>query len=104
MSSTVSEAADQLGAYARGAIGAFFGGLPGEIVGSCVCYNIEKPFKAGFDAVREAGHNLTHFNGGGDYQDTKAAYTMRQRALQEMGTSLLNARMHLGKEAALMHE
>jgi hypothetical protein len=93
-----------LAGYAGGAIGAFFGGLPGEIVGSWVGYNIEKPFKAGFDAVREAGHNPTHFNGGGDYQDTEAAYTMRQRALQETGTSLLNARMHLGKEAALMHE
>lgn len=56
MSSTVSEAAGQLGAYAGGAIGAFF--LGGEIVGSWVGYNIEKPFKAGFDAVREAGHNL----------------------------------------------
>jgi hypothetical protein len=40
---------------------------------------------------------------GGDYQDTQVAWTMRQRAAQEMSGSLLNARQYLGKEAALMH-
>jgi hypothetical protein len=40
---------------------------------------------------------------GGGYQDTQTAYTMRQRAAQELTGSLLNARPYLGKEAALMH-
>lgn len=45
-----------------------------------------------------------HINMGGNYEDTRVAYTMRQRAAQEMGTSVMNARTYLGKEAALMHQ
>lgn len=45
-----------------------------------------------------------HINMGGNYEDTQTAYTMRQRAAQEMGSSVLNARQWLGKESALMHQ
>lgn len=45
-----------------------------------------------------------HINMGGNYEDSRVAYTMRQRAAQEMGTSVMNARTWLGKEAALMHQ
>lgn len=47
---------------------------------------------------------IKHINMGGNYEDTRVAYTMRQRAAQEMGTSVMNARQWLGKEAALMHQ
>ena len=40
---------------------------------------------------------------GGDYTDTAGAATMRQRSLQVMGKSFVNARSALGQEAALLH-
>lgn len=48
--------------------------------------------------------NITHINMGGNYEDTRVAYTMRQRAAQEMGSSVMNARSWLGKEGLLMHQ
>lgn len=59
------------------------------------------------DAVQmfhDFNHNITHVNMGGNYEDTRTAYTMRQRAAQELGSSVMNARQYLGKEAALMHQ
>lgn len=47
---------------------------------------------------------VKHVNMGGNYEDTRIAYTMRQRAAQEMGSSVMNARSWLGKEAILMHQ
>ena len=40
---------------------------------------------------------------GGNYQDTQAAYTMRQRGVQAMQASKLNARSVLGSEARTFH-
>lgn len=40
---------------------------------------------------------------GGHYQDTQAAFTMRQLAVQEMSGSLLNARQYLGNEGFYFH-
>ena len=37
------------------------------------------------------------------FQDTQASYTMRQRALQEIQSSRLNARTAMGNEAQYMH-
>ena len=48
--------------------------------------------------------HVRHVNMGGNYEDTRTAYTMRQRAAQEMGSSVMNARAWLGKEAALLHQ
>lgn len=52
----------------------------------------------------EFHHMIHHVNMGGNYEDTRMAYTMRQRAAQEMGGSVMNARSWLGKEGALMHQ
>jgi hypothetical protein len=41
---------------------------------------------------------------GGNFKDSQPAYTMRQKAEQELGGSLLNARRYLGREAQLMHQ
>lgn len=50
-------------------------------------------------------HNMVHkINMGGNYEDTRMAFTMRQRAAQEMGGSVMNARSWLGKEGSLMHQ
>ncbi len=40
---------------------------------------------------------------GGDYKDSAGAVTMRQRSLQVMGKSFVNARSALGQEASLLH-
>ena len=40
---------------------------------------------------------------GGNFKDSQPAFTMRQKAEQELGGSLLNARRYLGREAQLMH-
>lgn len=45
-----------------------------------------------------------HAKFGGEYRDSDATVTMRQRAVQEMGSSALNARRYLGSEAVLMHQ
>lgn len=42
-------------------------------------------------------------NVGGGYQDTQQAYTMRQRAVQAIQQSRMNARSVLGNEASLLH-
>jgi hypothetical protein len=40
----------------------------------------------------------------GGFQDSQQAYTMRQRALQEMRGSLLNATQYIGREGQMMHQ
>jgi hypothetical protein len=54
--------------------------------------------------LEEIGRQAQHSNFCGDYKDSEAAFTMRQRAVQEMGSSALNARRHLGSEAVMMHQ
>jgi hypothetical protein len=41
---------------------------------------------------------------GGNFKDSQPAYTMRQKAEQELSGSLLNARRYLGREAQLFHQ
>ena len=53
------------------------------------------------DSFIEFGHQTSQMNFGGDYHDAEAAYTMMARAVQDMGSSALNARMYLDKDAAL---
>jgi hypothetical protein len=72
--------------------GQIIGGTVGEKIGSTVA------------PLEELSHQAYHLNFGGNYEDTEVAWTMRQRAVQEMGSSALNARQYLGKEAALMHQ
>lgn len=54
-------------------------------------------------SIIHAGNQMTKSHFGGNYIDTDYAYTMRQRAASEMGSSLLNARKFLGSEARLLH-
>ena len=70
------------------------------VIDTYVQPRVEQAYKA----VLHESKMLRHFNAGGDYEDTQVAFTMRQRAAQEMSTSLLNARAWLGKEALLFHE
>lgn len=85
-------------------VGTFLGGpVAGWILGS-----LTEPLgaKAGeaIQMFNDFGTSVKHVNMGGNYLDTQVAFTMRQRAAQEMGSSVMNARQYLGKEAALMHQ
>lgn len=99
----VKSAGETVGGFAGAAAGAFLLGLPGELIGgwagSEIGGLIEKPMQMAQDYYKQSHH----LNFGGDYQDTEAAYTQRQRAVQEMGRSALNARQWPGKEALLLH-
>jgi hypothetical protein len=64
---------------------------------------IGRPLEQVMQAAHDFSGGVRKLEMGGDFQDTQEAYTMRQVAVREMGSSLLNARRHLGQEAAMMH-
>lgn len=79
----------------------------GPLVGLAVGLVTEKAggiVQEAFQMFHDLNYRIRHVNMGGDYKDTETAYTMRQRASQELGSSVMNARQWLGKEAALMHQ
>lgn len=89
------------------------GGLAGGPIGSAIAgMLLTKPIEKGLEKVLEPmediayglGRTVNHVDMGGNYLDTQAAYTMRARAASELGSSLLNARQYLGREAAMFHQ
>lgn len=97
-------AATTVGRFAGAALGGSIGWLLGGIIA----------MEAASWAVGMALHTLPTFakqyrddmssgGYGGDYKDSAGAVTMRQRSLQAMGKSYVNARSALGQEASLMH-
>jgi hypothetical protein len=87
-----------------GAVGGLLLGIPGEIAGQIIGGTVGEKIGSTIAPLEELGHQAYHLNFGGKYEDTEVAWTMRQRAVEEMGSSALNARQYLGKEAALMHQ
>lgn len=90
------------------AAGALLGGPLGWLIGGLVA------FETATWGVGMALHTLPTFakqfksdmnmsGYGGDYADSAGAITMRQRSLQVMGKSFVNARSALGQEGALLH-
>ena len=88
--------------------GALLGGPIGWLIGGMAAYETASW------AVGMALHTLPAFakqfksdmartGYGGDYTDSAGAITMRQRSLQVMGKSFVNARSALGQEGALLH-
>ena len=105
-----------IGRFVGGTVGGLVGGAPGAAAGAYaggkigswskfvapmffdpLTRKISRPVDR---AVQMAQHQV-HFGG---LQDSQPAYTMRQRALQEMRGSLLNAKQYMGREAQLMHQ
>jgi hypothetical protein len=88
--------------------GAALGGPIGFILGGLAAYEIAK-WGVGFALhtlptfAKEFRADMTTSGYGGDYVDTAGAITMRQRSLQAMGRSHVNARSALGQEASLLH-
>lgn len=82
-------------------IGAVVGGFIGAGAGSMTADKVTRT------GTTRTLHRLQQTRGQvrfGGFRDTIPAYTMRQRAEQELSGSLLNARQYLGKEAQLMHQ
>jgi hypothetical protein len=104
----IKRGAEGIGMLTGSAVGAALGGLalglPGEIAGGLIGGTVGEKVGAVIEPLEELGRQAHHLNFGGEYHDTEIAYTQRQRAIQEMSTSCLNARQWLGKEAALMHQ
>lgn len=87
------------------ALGGVFGGPIGTLVaGSTVAPVVERGLDRTLDAFAGFNRQVTRVRMGGDFEDTQQLYTMRQRAAAELGSSLLNARQILGREAAFMHQ
>lgn len=89
-------AGDAVGTLLAGPVAGFALGMVTEKIGSEI--------GEGFDALGDIGRSIRHVNMGGNYEDSKIAYTLRQRAAIELGSSSLNARKWLGAEAILMHQ
>jgi hypothetical protein len=87
---------DFVGTLAGGPLLGFTLGTVTEGLGSYV--------EEGVQILHDFNRNIKHINMGGDYEDTQVAYTMRQRAAQELGRSAMNARQWLGREALFMHQ
>jgi hypothetical protein len=87
-----------------GAVGGGLFGVAGELVGNLVGGWVGEKVGALTEPFEKIGSEARHANFGGHYQDNEATFTMRQRAVQEMGSSALNARRYLGSEAVLMHQ
>lgn len=87
-----------IGGMAGAAIGGGLLGLPGEILGAFVGGTVGEKVGAIVEPLEKFGRQARHSDFGGNYKDTEIAYTMRQRAVQEMGSSALNARRLLPPE------
>jgi hypothetical protein len=90
------------------AAGAFLGGPVGFIVGGMAMMEMAR-WGVGMALhslptfAKEFRADMTTSGYGGDYVDSAGAITMRQRSLQAMGRSHVNARSALGQEASLLH-
>lgn len=94
--SLVPTVASAVGFALGGGWGALVAGAIGDIASDTVVGR-------GVQALNDLGQRRGRINMGGDYEDTQAAYTMRQMAAQSMSGSMLNARRYLGQEAAFLH-
>lgn len=104
MSGTIGGVARTL-SYALGDIaGSIVGGPALGLAVGAVTEHIGGLVGEGVQMLHDFNRDLKHVNMGGNYDDTQLAYTMRQRAAQELGSSVMNARQYLGREALLMHQ
>lgn len=80
----------------------------GAVTAGALGFTVDKPIRRTAERAIQAFARIEqHSRGlhmGGGYTDTEQAYTMRARAAQEMGRSILNARSYLGMEAQLFHQ
>jgi hypothetical protein len=95
-----------LGFAVLGPPGSIIGGIAGALIGHGVGSFMGQAGAEGLDYLRRLGRRASRVELGGRQSAamlTKAAYTMRSRALGQMQRSGINARSYLGREAALFH-
>jgi hypothetical protein len=92
-------------AFKGTAVGRFFGTATRLAIPAAIALAAGYGVYKGATALAKYGRRAvrSEFVGSMDAFDTRAGYTMRQRALQEIGRSHTNARTVLGNEATLMH-
>lgn len=106
---TVQKTVGALGATAASAAGSIAGfmlaGPAGAILGGVLAdpYG-RRAAENAYTTVTETSRRIRRLDFGDTYKDSEMAFTMRQRAAQELGGSLLNARQYLGREGALFHQ
>lgn len=59
--------------------------------------------KGAVNTLRDIGRRSMSLDFGGDYIDTRGAYTERQRSLRAITSSRMSTRAAIGNEALLMH-
>lgn len=100
----VSSSVGVLTSGAGALIGGVLFGTPGAVVGGFLA---DEFFSKGVTNALQIMHDLprdrarVNFTGG--FQDSRNAFTMRQRAANELSGSLYNARAYLGQEGSFLH-
>lgn len=85
-------------------IGGVAGGMSGEMGGGSLLQGPAKQLGMGARAIVRTARAVDTVQFGGNFVDSRAAYTMRQRAVSDMSGSMMNARQFLGNEAIFLHE
>lgn len=80
------------------------GSIAGEMLGSALMQGPARQLGLGARAITKTARAVDRIQFGGNFVDSRGAYTMRQRAVSDMSGSMLNARQYLGNEAIFLHE
>ena len=80
------------------------GSIAGEKIGSSLMQGPARQLGLGARAISRTARAVDRIQFGGNFVDSRGAYTMRQRAVSDMSGSMLNARQFLGNEAIFLHE
>lgn len=84
-------------------IGGIIGGIAGYTIGDTAMTDFAYQQGRFYSSMAATSVSRSKIEFGTGFNDSQAAYTMRQMAVQEMSGSLLNARQYLGNEAYFMH-
>jgi hypothetical protein len=97
-------AATAVGRFAGAAVGGSIGWLLGGFIAmEAVAWTVGFAIHTLPTFAKQYKSDMSSSGYGGDYKDSAGAATMRQRSLQVMGKSFVNARSALGQEASLLH-
>jgi hypothetical protein len=97
-------AATAVGRFAGAAVGGSIGWLLGGFIAmEAAAWTVGFALHTLPTFAKQYKSDMSGSGFGGDYKDSAGAATMRQRSLQVMGKSFVNARSALGQEASLLH-
>ena len=93
-----------IGTVVGGIIGGIGGAFGGAASGGALFGGITKNLGLAARSIVRTARAVDTVQFGGNFVDSRAAHTMRQRAVQDMSGSMMNARQFLGNEAIFLHE